>query len=409
MELKSKYQYTYFIYPYIIKENKYEKYILKLLKDKKCKVRFFEKEKDYEIYSYFLPTIKEFMFQGFEFSNQKVRKFEDFTKEMQVSILAKYPCTIFDYNLGEDVQGKAGEQNGIFFKIQKIELICFNTGICFLIIKTNIEDSKEFSDILNFNYKFRDINSELTQLKEYENIRMQATTFSDVKKLNEIIKEITGNKEDAKELNIDTNRFFTYSYTCIEQEQWKDEEQFKNIEFEFFKYANILPSAYKSNFNKTHMEILSKWKFIKIGISKLGVALMSSGIDTYNYTKLPVIYENEYLYTYILIQYQKIYLRKLEHEFKNNKEKARQKFIEFTKKLWIQEITNDDVGSSLYKKYRQVSELEKIYINIKNKYDIAYKERNIEKESKMNKVILIALVISLILNIMNFIAIMNLR
>ena len=30
----TKYQYTYFIHPYIIDENKYDKYILKLLKDK---------------------------------------------------------------------------------------------------------------------------------------------------------------------------------------------------------------------------------------------------------------------------------------------------------------------------------------------------------------------------------------
>ena len=35
MELKTKYQYTYFIYPYVIKENKFTKYLLKLLKDKK--------------------------------------------------------------------------------------------------------------------------------------------------------------------------------------------------------------------------------------------------------------------------------------------------------------------------------------------------------------------------------------
>lgn len=409
MELKTKYQYTYFIYPYIIRENKYDKYILKLLKDKNCKVRFFEKEKDYEIYSYFLPTIKEFMFQGFEFSKEKIRKFQDFDKEMQSSILSKYPCTIFEYNLGKDVQGKAGEQNGIFFKIQKMELICFNTGICFLTIKTNIEDSKEFSDVLNFNYKFRDINSELKELKEYENIRMQTTTFSDIKKLNEIIKDITGNKEDSKILNIDTNRFLTYSYTCIEPEYWKEEEQFKNIEFEFFKYTNILPSAYKSNFNKRHMEILSKWKFIKTGISKSGVALMASGIDTYNYTKLPVTFENEYFYTYILVQYQKIYLKKIEHEFKTKTDKVREKFIKFTKDLWIQEITNDDIGSTMYKKYKQVSDLDKIYMNIKNKYDIAYKERNLEKENKINKIILIALVLSLILNIVNFIALMNLK
>ena len=173
MELKTKYQYTYFIYPYIVNENKYDKYILKLLNQKDKKVKFFEKEKDLDIYSYFLPTIKEFMFQGFEFNKEKINKFEEFNKEMQTMILSKYPCTVFEYSIGTELQGKAGEEEGIFFKIQKIELICFNTGICFLVIKTNIEDSKEFADVLNFNYKFRDIYSEFKELKEYENIRLR--------------------------------------------------------------------------------------------------------------------------------------------------------------------------------------------------------------------------------------------
>lgn len=411
MELKTKYQYTYFIYPYIIKENKYDKYILKLLKDKNARIRFFEYQKDLDIYTYFLPTIKDFMFQGFEFTKEKIKKFERFNKEMQSVILSKYPCTIFEYDIGEDVQGKAGEENGIFFKIQKIELICFNTGICFLAMKTNIEDSKEFADVLNFNYKFRDINSEFKDLKEYERIRLQTTTFSDVKKLNELIKDITGSKENSKQLNIDTNRFLTYAYTCIEQEDWNESKSFKDIEFEFFKYSNILPSNYKSNFDKTHIETLSKWKFVRTGITKEGVTLISSGIDTYNYTKLPFIYENEYFYTYILVQYQKIYLNKLENEFKQKSkcQKTREKFIKFTKTLWIQEITNDDIGSSLYKKCKQTAELEKKYITIKNKYDIAYKELNIEKENKINKAILIALAVSLLFNIINFVALMNLK
>lgn len=85
MELKTKYQYTYFIYPYIIRENKYEKYLFKLLSNKHCKVRFFEKEKDFDLYTYFLPKIKEFMFQGFEFDQDKIRKFEQFNKETRSS------------------------------------------------------------------------------------------------------------------------------------------------------------------------------------------------------------------------------------------------------------------------------------------------------------------------------------
>ena len=53
MELKTKYQYTYFIYPFAIKESKYTRYLLKLLKDENCKLRIFRKDKDLDIYSYF--------------------------------------------------------------------------------------------------------------------------------------------------------------------------------------------------------------------------------------------------------------------------------------------------------------------------------------------------------------------
>lgn len=39
MEQKIKYQYTYFIYPYIIEPNKYNKYMLKLIRNPKCKLK----------------------------------------------------------------------------------------------------------------------------------------------------------------------------------------------------------------------------------------------------------------------------------------------------------------------------------------------------------------------------------
>ena len=241
MELKTKYQYTYFIYPYMVRKNRYDKYLLRLLNDKNCRVRFFEKERDLDLYTYFLPNIKEFMFQGFTFHKDKIRKFQEFNKQMQATILSKYPTTIFEYDLGNDVQGKAGETEGIFFHMQKIQLVCFQTGICFLVMKTNIEGSHDLRDVLDFNYKFRDIYSECNQLKQYENIRLQLATYSDVKRLTDVIRDLTGNVADAKALNIDTNRFLTYAYTCIEQDAWKDDEQFNNIEFEFFKYANIYP------------------------------------------------------------------------------------------------------------------------------------------------------------------------
>jgi len=160
MELKTKYQYSNFIYPYIIEKAKYSNYILKLLKDKKCKIKFFEKEKDYSIYSYFLPVIRKFMFNDFEFTKTKIEKFECLEPQTQAAILSKYSSIIFDYDLGENAQAKIGDETGIFFNIRKIEIICFNTGICFLCIKTNLENTESFSDVLDFNYKFKNIISD---------------------------------------------------------------------------------------------------------------------------------------------------------------------------------------------------------------------------------------------------------
>ena len=82
----------------------------------------------------------------------------------------KYHCNIFKYNFKTKVQGKVDDNEGIFFNIDKIEIICFDTGVCFLSIKTDIENSEKFSDLLNFNYRFKDINSNFSRLKDFTNI-----------------------------------------------------------------------------------------------------------------------------------------------------------------------------------------------------------------------------------------------
>ena len=56
---------------------------------------------------------------------------------------------------------------------------------------------------------------------------------------------------------------------------------------------------------------------------------------------------------------------------------------------------------------KEIFELQDIYEGIKNKYDVIYKESNIENNSKVNKIILVALAISLLLNIVNFIALLK--
>ena len=298
MELKTNYQYTYFLHQFVIKEGKYQKYILKMLRDKDFKLKTFQKEKDFKMYQYFLPKTKDFLFSSFSFGSSKLKRLEDLPDETRAAILSKYPCNIFEYRITKDIQGKVDDSKGIFFTISKIEIVCFETGICFLVIKTNVEDDNSFSNILNFNYKFRDINGEAT-LDAYDNIRLQTNSFANSETFRDFIRKITGSNLDALKLDIDTERFLTYSYICIDQEAWNNGSDFDKIAHHYIRFANVLPA---DNSRKLEEKIttVSSWKYAKLALSKLGVMLFSSSEDMNNYTILPDEFENQFLYTYII-------------------------------------------------------------------------------------------------------------
>ena len=400
MELKTRYQYTYFIHTFLINNNRYEKYIARLLKDEKFNLRIFQKDKDLELYSYFLPRMRYFMFKTFDFNKERLEKLEDLPFDTKCAIISDMPCVTFEYNFKKDLQGKTVDENSIFFKIQKVSVVCFNTGICFLCLKTNIEESDKFADVLNFNYKFRDINQEYNNLKNYDNIKLQADYFADIQEIKNFITDITGPNFDAMKIDLNVERFYTFGYTCIDQSAWNVNTTFENIKSEFLKYIDILPNDKGMNINENeNTKIISNSKFSKIGVSKLGLNLFSSDVDINNYTILPQEYENQYFYTYILALYLKVYLKKLDYDFKIGKdiEKTRKEFVEFTKKVWVQEITSEDFGSLLYQSIRKVIELEEQYGKIKNKYDILYRELRIVKTEKIGMFIAISTVVMLIM------------
>ena len=120
---------------------------------------------------------------------------------------------------------------------------------------------------------------------------------------------------------------------------------------------------------------------------------------------MPDKFENEYFYTYILNLYKKIYLKKLEVEFKkgSNLKSARKKFIEFTRNIWILDVTEDEVGSKINYILGKTFELDRLYSEIKTKYDVLYKELNIENNSKIMLVVAGILVVSLVFNILNYV------
>ncbi|MEI3396215.1 MAG: hypothetical protein V8R82_11285 [Clostridia bacterium] len=53
--------------------------------------------------------------------------------------------------------------------------------------------------------------------------------------------------------------------------------EFDKIKHNFIKYANILPADNSRNYEmeKEKIKILSKWKYAKVGLTKLGCTLFS--------------------------------------------------------------------------------------------------------------------------------------
>ena len=264
MELRMKYSYSYFIYPYVIKESSYKKYIQKLMKSDKYEPKFFGKKKNLSIYNFFLPNIREYMFKSFGIAEKEVKTKNTLDDKLRENMFKDFPCTVFEYKIINNAQAKTGNEEGIFFKIEKMEIICFKSGICFLVMKTNIEDTNRFADLLNFNAKFRDINSENANLANYRNIKIQTSTFSDVKSLTDVIKEITGGMERAEKIDIDINRFLTYSYVCLDQEYCNESRNFNEIEKEFFKFANVLNSEFNSSYVNDRLKVVNLGNYTKV-------------------------------------------------------------------------------------------------------------------------------------------------
>ncbi len=413
MELSVKYQYTYFLYPYIVDVDKYQKYLLKLLKNDKCRLKIFEKEKDLDIYNYFSTNIRNSFFPTFELRGNKLKDFKEYSDERKSKILSEHSCTVFEYDISsyrsekkEDLRKK---ENYILFDVSKIEIICFNTGVCFVSLKTTVEDTERFSDLLNFNYKFREMYSEFNKLKQYENINIKTNAFDDINEIKEVIDEITADKEKNL-ITTNKQKFYTFAYACIQNENWNDRNPFENLENEFFKYANVCPSNYLTDLNKKNDEqnlsIISKLKYVRTGITNTSCNLLASMVDMYNYTKLPYEFENQIYYTYILRLYQKIFLNQINTEFKSYDQiiKIRHEFINFAKNLWVKDVTTDDTGSLYYRVLKNTFELDDLFEEIRKKYEIIYKDLKIEKNNRDNTIIVMLLILSLILNTFSIIA-----
>ena len=117
MELKPKYQYTYFIKPFIV--GNYKNYLIKILENEKFELKIWEQQKDLEIYSYFLPEIRNQIF-NFELTKNQRERLESLNKLQKLKILEDQTCLHFEYKLSKDNQVEINGETSIYFEIDKI-------------------------------------------------------------------------------------------------------------------------------------------------------------------------------------------------------------------------------------------------------------------------------------------------
>ena len=88
-------------------------------------------------------------------------------------------------------------------------------------------------------------------------------------------------------------------------------------------------------------------------------------------------------------------------DFEKKSKSAKEEFIKFAQTTWIEEITNDNLGSLLQNEWTKTLKMDAIFKQVKNKYDLLYKNLNIEKTASTNKIIVAILAILLIMNIIS--------
>lgn len=110
------------IYPYLIESKRIAGYYEMLLDDG-YRLKIFDRKKEKEIYNYFLPVIRDYMFWTFHLKESKKEEFEDLQDDLKAAVCGNYNCNIFE----------KGDSR----------VMCFSSGICFA-----ITSNKKIADTL---------------------------------------------------------------------------------------------------------------------------------------------------------------------------------------------------------------------------------------------------------------------
>lgn len=406
MELKTVYQYTYFVYPFIIKKDKYKDFCGKILAASNewgfNVHRLNQKEGTYE---YFLPYVKKFLFPTLYWDDNKAAQFDASSFRKKVEIISNLSSVNFKYNLQIDsdtVHNFKGE--GINAAINNIEMVCFNPGICFLIIKTSLDSDTtlNLSDVLNFNYKFRTINPRYMKKKKTEGLFLKSSGFSKLEDFSVFIENLLSGFEDVHWDSVYFDKLFTYSFVTLDKEEWNENKKFDNIIDEFYKFQYVVPSDYGSAFSPGLKDLkkntYSRWKYSIYGFTRESGVSLSSNVEEFNITKLPSYFENLYFYIFLLAFYQRIALLLFSQDLlttENSKiESLKEELTKFTHFSWFSQITNSEHGMDLWKKWQKAFDLQTLFDEVQKEYTEYYDHIVARGQDRINLLLIVIFVVN---------------
>ncbi|MDP4092889.1 MAG: hypothetical protein Q8920_05960 [Bacillota bacterium] len=402
MNLKANFHYTFFIYPFLVSSNKYNDFIGKFLSDGNWSFKIQDMSEKLNTYAYFLPYVKKFLFPTLYWGEGFKRHFSKLSDKKKTEIVSELTCTSFIYNIGN--KENDSNQTGINCRITDIEMICFEPGICFLVIKSRLDKDGELcsDDILDFNYKFRTLNPKYLKKKKTEGLVLNNVEFHGAEDLSSFIGNLLNGFEDVEKENIYFDRLFTYSYMCLDQSEWNENRGLDEILNEFYKFQYILPSNYGSTFDQDFKGIkentYTRWKYSIYGFSREAAVVFSSEREVFNSTKLPNYFEHIYFYIFLLAFYQRVSLILFSEELmsggEKNIERLKDRLTKFTHFSWFSQITNSEQGMDMWKKWQKAFDLPQLFDEVQKEYSEYYGYTVARGQEKINLVLIIIYTIS---------------
>ena len=407
MSLKAKYQYTHFIYPFVVENKKYQSFIASLLKKEKTwNIKIDVQQSDEELYNFFLPYMRKFLFPTLFWSKDFVKQYKNMSIFQKSFTASKMSSVAFEYNLANIKTGSvSGKQYGaIHFDISNIRLICFEPGVCFLDIKTEIdedEDTIEFNKILDFNHYFRNLTPRAISTITSKSL-IKGKNIDSVESITAFIKSVISGFETTDLEKIYYDKMFTYSYVCVDG--WEKESDFEKMQNDFYKFQYVINSkssaVFNTNFSKLKEDSYSRWKYSMFGFSRESGVVFVSDKEKYNITRMPYNFEKTYFYMLLLAFYQRISLinfsQDLMRKDKTMIRKLKKELSRFTHMSWFSQITNSEHGMDIWESWQKAFELPSLFEEVQREYEEYYDFLRASGQERFNVVLVIMYIVNLV-------------